>query len=149
MQVGEQGLLGAQHPDLDRLRLLDAEDHVRLREDRVGGVDDPCPLGLVVGVGDRAALARSLLNQYLVPVLGELAGADRGQRDPVFLLLDLGRDSNLHLLSSFLLGCWLRGVWISAGHLTSSRARSASQSSIRSWAWPRSRPVSSSILRIR
>ena len=133
--------LGAEHLDLDRLRLLDPEHHVGLGEDLLGGVDDPRTLGHVFVVGDRASLPRALLDQDLVPMLGELAGADRGQGDAVFLFLDLGGHSNLHRLSSFVVG--------SIGdHLTSSRARRASQSSIRSWACPRSRPVSSSILRI-
>ena len=86
-------------------------------------------LRLELGVGDRAALAGAGLDQHLVAVLGHLAHPGRGDRDPVLVGLDLGRDPD--------------------PHATSSRARSASQNSIRSWARERSRPVSSSTLRIR
>ncbi len=139
VQVGEEHLAGAQHLDLRRLRLLDLEDHLGLAEDRRRVGRDPRALGLVVGVGDRAALPGAGLDQDLVPVLGQLAHADRGDRDPVLVGLDLGRDADPH---SPLPVC-------REAHATSSRARSASQNSIRSWARERSRPVSSSILRIR
>ena len=129
VQVGEEQLAGAQHLDLDRLRLLDLDHHLGLGEDggRVG--DDAGALGLEVGVGDRAALAGASLDQHLVAVLDHLAHAGRGDRDPVLVGLDLCRYAD--------------------PHVTSSLARRASQNSIRSWARERSRPVSSSTLRIR
>ena len=57
---------------------------------------DARALGLEVGIGDRAALAGPALDEHLVAVLGELADADRRQRDAVFVRLDLGRNSNNH-----------------------------------------------------
>ena len=48
------------------------------REDGVGVGDDPRPLGLELGVGDRAALAGAGLDQHLVPVLGQLPHPGRG-----------------------------------------------------------------------
>ena len=90
---------------------------------------DAGALRLEVGVGDRAALAGPGLDQHLVAVFGQLAHAGRRDRDPVLVGLDLAGNADLHA--------------------TSSLARSASQNSIRSWARERSRPVSSSTLRIR
>ena len=130
VQVGEEELARAQHLDLDRLRLLDLDHHLGLAEHGLGVGDDRRPLRLVVGVEDRAAGAGAGLDQHLVTVFGHLADARGGDRDPVLVVLDLGRNPDLHVP-------------------TSSRARSASQNSIRSWARERSRPVSSSTLRIR
>ena len=95
-----------------------------------GGVgNDSRTLRLVIGVGDRAALPGTGLDQHFVAVLGEFADPRGGNRDPVLVGLDLGGYSDLHA--------------------TSSLARRASQNSMRSWARERSRPVSSSTLRIR
>ena len=130
VQVGEEQLAGAQHLDLRRLQLLDVEDHLGLaRRPSAASATMRRALRLELGVGDRAALAGAGLDQHLVAVLGHFADAGRGDRDPVLVGLDLGRHPDLHA--------------------TSSRARRASQNSIRSWARERSRPVSSSTLRIR
>ena len=82
------------------------------------------------GVGDRAALAGAGLDQDLVAVVDHFPHPGGRDRDPVLVRLDLRGDAYLHVP-------------------TSSLARSASQNSIRSWARERSRPVSSSTLRIR
>ncbi len=100
VQVGEQRLPLAQKRHLLRLGLLDPEHHLGRFEDVVGGREDARALGLEVGVGDRAALAGPALDEHLVAVLGELADADRRQRDAVFVLLDLGRNSYLHFSPS-------------------------------------------------
>ena len=129
VQVRKEGLTRFKEGDLGHLRLFHLEDHVRGAEDVLGGGHHPRALGIEVSVGDRAALSGPLLDQDLVATLGELPDADRGHRDPVLVRLDLGRNSN--------------------DHRTSSLALKASQSSIRSVARLRSRPVSSSIFRIR
>ena len=100
MQVGEQHLARAQHLDLGRLRLLDLQDQVGLGEHRLRVGHDARALGLVVGVGDRAALAGARLDQDLVAALDQLARARGRQRDAVLVGLDLGRDADLHAPTS-------------------------------------------------
>ena len=97
VQVGEEQLAGPQPRDLDRLRLLDLDDHLGLRRRRrrrraaiVRALRD------VLVVGDRRALARALLDEHLVAVLGQLAHAGGRQRDAVLVGLDLGGDADLH-----------------------------------------------------
>src|SRR5215216_5374903 len=82
--------------DLRRLRLLDLQDQVGFVPQGRGVADGSGALRLVLGVGDRAALARPRLDQHLVAVLGELAGAGGGERDAVLVLLELGRHSDPH-----------------------------------------------------
>ncbi len=96
MQVREEQLPLAQQAHLGVLRLLDLQDHVRLGEDRFGVRGDPRALGLVLGIGDHAAVARARLDDHLVAMLGQLAGADRCERDPVLVRLDLRRYADLH-----------------------------------------------------
>src|SRR4051812_44180062 len=108
---------------------LDELLHPPRLEYRRGVGDDRRPLRPVVLVADRAALAGAGLDQHFVAVLAQFAHPGGGDRDPVLVGLDLGGDSNLHA--------------------TSSLARRANQNSMRSWARERSRPVSSSTLRIR
>ena len=129
VQVGEEQVARLEHRDLDRLRLLDLDDHLglsehgrRVRQDRRALLD----VGLV---GDRRTQARALLNEHVVPGVDELAHACRRHRHPVLVDLDLARYSNFHAISSL--------------------PRSASQNSIRSLADARSRPVSSSTRLIR
>ena len=129
VQVGEQGVLRAQQLDLRGLRLLDPQDHVRLLEDGGGVRRDPRPLGLVGLVRDRAAVPGVGLDQHLVAVLHELAGAHRRQRDAVLVLLDLGGDPDPHenaASSASPPGAALR--WTSLIGLPCSRAPRASRS---------------------
>ena len=58
-----------EHRDLGCLRLLDLDDHVGLAEHRLGVGHDARPLRRVVGVLDRRADARALLDQDLVAVV--------------------------------------------------------------------------------
>ena len=51
---------------------------------------------LVGGVGKRAALPRSALDQHVVPTLDELTRAGWGQRDPILVGLDLLGDADSH-----------------------------------------------------
>jgi hypothetical protein len=85
------------------LRLLDSEDHLRLVEDVLGRRQDLRALGFVMGVLDRRALPRALLDIDVVAVLVQLTNADRRDRDPVLVGLDLGGDA--YLLLSHQLPC--------------------------------------------
>ena len=96
VQVGEQDVARLEHRDLDRLRLLDLDDHVGLAEDRGGVGDDPRALVDVLGVRDRRALAGALLDEHLVPAVDELADARGRQRDAVLVGLDLGGAADVH-----------------------------------------------------
>ena len=129
VQVREERVLGPQPRDLLGQRLLDLDDHLGLGETASASGDDPRALRLVVGVADGAALAGAGLDEDLVADVGQVAHARGGHGDAVLVLLDLRRDSD--------------------SHRNSSLALSANQNSIRSRALPRSRPVSSSTLRIR
>ena len=62
------------------------------------------------------------LDEHLVAVLGELADADRRQRDAVLVLLDLGRYSDFHDLPPFGAGSQVAGrrpqkAWAPTCHL--------------------------------
>ena len=140
VQVGEERVARLQPRDLLGLGLLDLDDQVGLAEDRVGVGQDLRALRDVVA---RRLIAEPSpapgLHDDLVAAVGELAHARRGQRDAVLVGLDLGGDADLHWWTSLSTG----------GRATISRPRSASQNSMRSRAELRSRPVSSSILRMR
>src|SRR5262245_725605 len=96
VQVGEERVIVAQHLDLPRLRLLDAQQQLGLLDERRGVGHHPRPLGDVRVIGDGAALARPCLDQNLVAVLPQLARTGRGQGDAVLVLLDLGWDADPH-----------------------------------------------------
>ena len=66
-----------------------------LRPDVVDG-DDARAGALVVGVGERAAVAGRRLDEHLVALLHELARARRRQRDAVLVGLDLLGDADAH-----------------------------------------------------
>ena len=97
MQVGEERLTRAQHRDLDRLRLLDLDDHVGPVEDRLGVRRDARALAGVLVVGDRRALTRALLDQHLMAVLDQFADSRRRQCDAVLIGLDLSGDADSHV----------------------------------------------------
>jgi hypothetical protein len=104
VQVGEEQVVGPQHRDLLRLRLLDAEQHLGLVEHRLGVRHDPGALGRVLPVRNRAADPGAGLDEHLVAVLDELAHACRRERHAVLVGLDLRRYSHLHALSILPLG---------------------------------------------
>ena len=118
-----------EHRDLDRLGLLDLDDHLGLGEDsgRVGN-DRRTLLGVPL-IRDGRPETGALLDVNVMPGIHELAYARWRQCDSVLVDLDLGRYSNFHAISSL--------------------PRSASQNSMRSLADARSRPVSSSTRLIR
>ncbi len=71
--------------------------------------DDLRPGALVVGVGERAAVAGGRLDEHLVPALHELARARRGQRDAVLVGLDLLGDADAQDARTLAGGTPLRG----------------------------------------
>ncbi len=101
VQVGVEDLAGAQPLDLDRLRLLDLDDHVGASEDLVGGVDELGTGGDVLGVGERGAVAGGLLDENRVAVRDELARAARRHADAELVVLDLLGHSNDHVRTPF------------------------------------------------
>ena len=124
VQVGEEGLPFAQPGDLDRLRLLDLDDHVGLGEDGVGVGDDPGTLRLVLGVADRRALAGAVLDHDLVAVLAELAHAGGSDGDAVLVGLDLGGHADLHGVLSVVGVMWRsRAGTDGRSHCRAARAR--------------------------
>ena len=129
VQVGEQGLPGAQHVDLARLGLLDLQHELGFPEHRAGVGHDPRALGGELRVVHRATLAGAGLHQHLVTARAQLAHARRSDRHAILVQLDLTRDPDDHLASSL--------------------PRSASQNSMRSRALEKSRPVSCSTRLIR
>src|SRR5512133_607570 len=101
MQVGEEDEPLAKSCVLERDRLLDLEQELGLSPDVVHA-GDARPGGLVRGVGEGTALARTGLDHDVVAALHELARARRRQRDAVFVGLDLLRDADLHGASPYL-----------------------------------------------
>jgi hypothetical protein len=89
-------VVGAKHLDLDRLGLLDAENHLGLLEHRGCVGSYAGALGGVLVVGDRAAGARAGLGDHLVSAVHQLAHAGRRERDAVLVGLDLSRNPDLH-----------------------------------------------------
>ena len=100
MQIGEQHLAFA-HPAVLRLDgLLDLQQEIGLLPHLVGGLDDLGAGGDEVGVVQRRTFAGTCLNEYLVAVAYQFAGARRGDGDPVLVVLDLSRDADAHACSS-------------------------------------------------
>ena len=84
---------------LGGLRLLDLDDQVGGREQRIDvGLDAGTRRG-VFGVGDAHAGAGSGLNDDRVARAGELAHAARGHPHPIFVALDLGRNTDPHAVT--------------------------------------------------
>jgi hypothetical protein len=99
MQIGEQGLAGAQPPALLELRLLDLHDHVGGGENLRGIGGDRGPRGTVMRVVEADACAGAGLHQDLMAGIGQLAYAGRHQADPVFVNLDFLRYADLHRMA--------------------------------------------------
>ena len=98
MQVAEQDLPIAQQGQLCRLRLLYLEDQVGfINRCRIG--TDAGAGGFVGGIRKADGLTGAALNQDLVAGAGELRHTRRRGGHPVFLLLDLLRDTDAHVAS--------------------------------------------------
>ncbi len=96
MQVGVEDLPRPEHLYLDRLRLLDLDDHLGLGEDVRRGVDELGPDPLVLGIGERRTDTGALLDKDGVAVVYELASRTRREADTELVVLDLLRDSDDH-----------------------------------------------------
>ena len=88
VQVGVQNLARAQHGALLRLRLLDLDDHVSLREHVAGQRHQFRAGGGIEIVGHADAFTGTVLHQYLVAMQREFTHAGGGQADAVFVVLD-------------------------------------------------------------
>ncbi len=95
VQVGEQREAFAEVRVLLRDRLLHLQEEIRATPDVVDR-HERGPGALVRRVGKRATGARARLHEHLVPALGELSCACRGQSDPGLLRLDLLRNAYPH-----------------------------------------------------
>ena len=96
VQVGEQRQVLAEAVVFLLDGLLDLEHHVGLAPEVVGGIDDARALGDELLVGDRAAEARAFLDEHLMAVGHEFTHADRGDRDAIFVVLDLAGYADSH-----------------------------------------------------
>ena len=67
VQVGEEHVVGLEPLHLNRLRLLDLDDHRGLAEHRVGVGQDRCALRDIGIVGDGRPVAGAALDEHLVP----------------------------------------------------------------------------------
>ncbi len=101
VQVGVEDLPGAQPLDLDRLRLLDLDDHVGASKDLIGGVDELCTGTEVLPVSERGTVAGGLLDENRVAVRDELARAARRHPHSELVVLDLLGHSNDHVRTPF------------------------------------------------
>ena len=137
VQVGEEQMVGRSIPTSGGW-LLDAQHHLGLAEHRLRVGQDPGALGLVVGVVDRAPVPGAGLHQHLVALLRELPRARRGERHPVLVRLDLGRDSYLHRLVT----SWARMSKVQLRRSSSgNRSSGATQRSGGGRRAPRARPA--------
>ncbi|MCY1364045.1 hypothetical protein D9M69_508340 [compost metagenome] len=99
VQVGEQGLPGAQPGALLGLRLLDLDDQLGGGE-HLGGIGgDPRAGGLVVGVAEADGGAGLGLHPELVAEAAEFGHRRRGEADAVFVDFDFPGDTDAHGLS--------------------------------------------------
>ncbi len=96
MQIGEQNLSGPQQRALDRLRLLDLDDHVACRIDLGRARRDRRAFALVIRVADADPLPGVVLDDDLVAVMHELAHRARCQADAILEHLDFLRDADAH-----------------------------------------------------
>ena len=96
MQIGEQDLVRLEPAILDRLRLLDLDDHLGLGEHGFRRGED-ARAGLLVGrvVGEDAG-AGAGLHQDLVTARGQLAHRTRHEPNPELIALDLCRNADAH-----------------------------------------------------
>jgi hypothetical protein len=96
VEISVEDLPFAEHRALDRLRLLDLDDHFGAVEHRLRvGLDDRAGR-LVVAVAGADAQARAALDPDLVAVRGELARALGRQPDAVLVVLDLADGTDAH-----------------------------------------------------
>ena len=106
VQIGEEGLVFAEHGALDGLRLLDLDDHLGRGEHGLGGVADLGAGVAVVIVARTDAATGGRLDEHLVTATGQLADTGRGQSDPTLVVLDFLRNTDVHVQAP--LWAWAR-----------------------------------------
>jgi len=105
MQVRVEDLPLSEALDLDRLRLLDLDDHLGAREDLIRGVHELRSGRLVLGIRERGTLPRTSLDEDRVPVGDEFLHTARSHGDAELVVLYLLRYTDDHVHSSRSLGC--------------------------------------------
>jgi hypothetical protein len=96
MQVGEQCLAFAHPVVFDGDRLLDLQDQLSLAPHVFRLRDNGCPGCGELAIGDRRTQTRPGFDEDRMPMPGELVHTRRSDGHPVFVVLDLGRNSNQH-----------------------------------------------------
>src|SRR6185312_6851982 len=99
MQISEEDLPGSQHRALDRLRLLDLDDHFRRRVDIGRMRRDRRPFARVIVVVDADPDARTVLDDDGMAMMDELAYRARCESDAILEDLDLLRNADAHARS--------------------------------------------------
>ena len=98
MQIGVENLPVAQLRPFLRLRLLDLDDHVGLREHFRGGLHHFCACGGISAVIRADAKPRAALDNHCVPVRHIFAHRARRQADAVFVVLDFLGAADAHFV---------------------------------------------------
>ena len=97
MKIREHDLPRPEKPDLRRLRLLDLDHHLHVR-DRLGMSRHDFRAGLdVIRVCESARYARQRFDENLMPAFDEQFHADRHHRDAIFVRFNFLGDSDTHL----------------------------------------------------
>ena len=96
MQIGEKDLMRLEPAILDRLRLLDLDDHLGLGEHVLRRRENAGARLLVGRVVGEDAGARAGLHHDLVPARHELANGARHEPNAELIALDLCRNADAH-----------------------------------------------------
>src|SRR5215213_11784822 len=96
MQVREQCLAFVHPVVFDGDRLLDLQDQLSLGPHVVRVGDNSRSGSGELPIGDRGTQTGTGFDQNRMPVSGELVHTRRSDGNPVFVVLDLGRNSNQH-----------------------------------------------------
>jgi hypothetical protein len=96
VQIGVENLPVAQLRPFLRLRLLDLHDHVRLRENIGGGLDDFCASGRIRAVIRANAQPRAALDNHLMPMRHIFAHRSGRKSNAVFVVLDFLGAADAH-----------------------------------------------------
>ena len=116
MQIGEQDLVRLEPAILDRLRLLDLDDHLRLGEHGFRRGQN-AGAGLFIGrvVGEDAGACAGL-HQDLMAARGQLAHRTGHEPNPELITLDLCRNTDAHDALRFQERILYRGDCLKSGN---------------------------------
>ena len=96
MKIGEENLVRLEPAILDRLRLLDLDDHLGLGEHGFGRWHDACAGPLIVRVVGKDACACAGLHDDFVSARRQLTHRARYEPNPELITLDLSRNADAH-----------------------------------------------------